>query len=110
MKAELKADWVEALRSRRYQQGRGCLRSPDDKYCCLGVLCDVIDNSKWEPDIEIECFGWGDNDIVKNISGFDQKQLEEIGLTFLHETKLINMNDVQKLTFDQIADYIEKEV
>jgi len=41
MKADLKAKWVEALRSGKYEQGRGALLN-DGKYCCLGVLCEVV--------------------------------------------------------------------
>lgn len=33
--------WVEALRSGKYKQGAGCLRSEDNHFCCLGVLCDI---------------------------------------------------------------------
>ena len=33
--------WVEALRSGKYKQGTHALRSSDDRYCCLGVLCDI---------------------------------------------------------------------
>lgn len=40
MKKEIKKLWVEALRSGKYQQGRGELRC-DDTFCCLGVLCDL---------------------------------------------------------------------
>lgn len=47
MNAEIKAKWIEALRSGKYEQGRGRLRSEDNKYCCLGVLCDLIDPGKW---------------------------------------------------------------
>lgn len=32
--------WVEALRSGKYEQGRGFLRS-GNQYCCLGVLSDL---------------------------------------------------------------------
>lgn len=43
MAPALKAQWVQALRSRTYQQGRRALRDPrvPDRYCCLGVLCDL---------------------------------------------------------------------
>jgi len=44
MNPTIKAQWLEALRSGEYKQGRECLRQ-DDKdailYCCLGVLCDL---------------------------------------------------------------------
>jgi len=38
---EVKAAWLEALRSGKYVQGTGRLHK-GDKYCCLGVLCDVM--------------------------------------------------------------------
>lgn len=34
-------EWVKALRSGDYAQGRGALRDVADKFCCLGVLCDL---------------------------------------------------------------------
>lgn len=41
MNKEIKAKWVSALLSSEYEQGRGCLRSRGNKFCCLGVLCDI---------------------------------------------------------------------
>jgi hypothetical protein len=41
MKPEVKAKWLEALRSGDYKQGKDGLRKNDDTFCCLGVLCDV---------------------------------------------------------------------
>lgn len=32
--------WIEALRSGRYKQGKGHLRTKDE-YCCLGVACEL---------------------------------------------------------------------
>lgn len=40
MNQEVKQKWVEALRSRKYKQGQAQLRE-GDRYCCLGVLCDI---------------------------------------------------------------------
>lgn len=34
--------WVAALRSGKYIQGGGALKTKRDRYCCLGVLCDVV--------------------------------------------------------------------
>ena len=45
MNAEVKAKWVEALRSGRFTQGTGKLALVEDgitKHCCLGVLCEVL--------------------------------------------------------------------
>lgn len=36
----LKAKWIKALLSGRYEQGKGSLVR-DGRYCCLGVLCKV---------------------------------------------------------------------
>jgi hypothetical protein len=40
--------WIDALRSGKYLQASMCLRDPaegpfrrDDRFCCLGVLCDL---------------------------------------------------------------------
>jgi hypothetical protein len=40
MDTKIKAEWVKALRSGEYEQGRGKLQS-DGKFCCLGVLCEL---------------------------------------------------------------------
>jgi hypothetical protein len=40
MKQEIKDKWVAALRSEEYEQGKHHLKN-DDKFCCLGVLCDI---------------------------------------------------------------------
>jgi hypothetical protein len=41
MNAEVKAKWVTALLSGEYKQGKGWLRSRNEEFCCLGVLCDL---------------------------------------------------------------------
>lgn len=46
MNQENKKRWVEALRSGTYEQGRLALRK-DDRYCCLGVLCDLKEDVNW---------------------------------------------------------------
>lgn len=39
MEPAIKKEWLEALRSGDYQQGRGRLKLLNGSYCCLGVLC-----------------------------------------------------------------------
>src|SRR6185503_16966914 len=41
MDPEIRAQWTAALRSGEYRRGQGRLRSDDDRFCCLGVLCDL---------------------------------------------------------------------
>lgn len=46
MKKEIKERWIAALRSKEYKQGKNALKS-GDKYCCLGVLCDISKIGVW---------------------------------------------------------------
>lgn len=50
MNKEIKQRWVEALRSGKYKQGKAALRRKD-RFCCLGVLCDITQTKKcqWKP-------------------------------------------------------------
>lgn len=41
MKEAVAKQWSKALRSGKYTQGKGKLRTKNDTYCCLGVLCDL---------------------------------------------------------------------
>lgn len=114
MQAELKTKWVEALRSGRYKQGRLQLRTDDDCYCCLGVLCEVSGKGQWvrQPvngsDSECWAYRYGDH----SFSGVLPYQLEvESGLSVggyeVGTGRLIEMNDEDRKTFAEIADFIE---
>lgn len=61
MNPDIKAQWLTALRSGQYVQGRGMLRqtSADGQvqHCCLGVLCDLYiqahpDKAHWHPGLQ----------------------------------------------------------
>src|SRR5216110_1229848 len=41
MDCAIAQDWAAELRSGRWEQGRGTLRSKGDTFCCLGVLCEM---------------------------------------------------------------------
>ena len=89
MNKELKEKWLTALRSGKYNQGRGRLYSiADNSYCCLGVLCK-IQNIKITSGLPYQ-------------EHFDEKQIPS--------SELIRMNDSGKKTFFEIANYIEKNL
>ena len=46
MKRTLRDLWVATLRSGNYKQGKGSLRTKDNRCCCLGVLCDIVGRHK----------------------------------------------------------------
>lgn len=41
MNQVIKEKWIDALLNGGYEQGTNCLRSADNKFCCLGVLTDL---------------------------------------------------------------------
>jgi hypothetical protein len=75
MDPRVKALWVAALRSGKYQQGEGHLRRKKNglteghiAYCCLGVLTDLMiievgdeTKAKWSPDILQSFEFWSGN-------------------------------------------------
>ena len=44
---ERRKKWADALRSGKYIQGLGRLRDMDDRFCCLGVACDIHSDGEW---------------------------------------------------------------
>lgn len=101
MDKNIKGKWIKALRSGEYKQGIHSLRD-NDCFCCLGVLCDVIDNGKWNrlDNGKLEYDGAGE--------GLPVQLLEDINLSNATLSKLIWLNDVEKASFQKIADWIEK--
>ena len=86
--------WLKELRSGSYLQGQNFLRT-NNMYCCFGVLCDVIDPSKWN------------GNIFSRSHYVPPRYIREYaGLTNEQEQTLVRMNDAGK-TFKEIADYIE---
>lgn len=90
MDPELKKKWVEALRSGRYKQGTEMLRSLDDEFCCLGVLCEVAGLKAGKTDDMYEYEG----------------SAARAPLRFaVDQYELIELND--RMPFSEIADWIE---
>ena len=44
---ELQEKWLTALESGEYTQARGMLRDSEDNFCCLGVMCDIVQPDHW---------------------------------------------------------------
>lgn len=102
MTPELKTKWLEALRSGNYKQGQNRLRHKDETFCCLGVLCDVVDPSKWLSIRGDESYLYGDSRGFLTFS-----LLQEVDMTDSQQRKLAGLND-EGTTFSEIADHIEK--
>ena len=46
---KLQKKWLAELVSRKYKQGKFQLRTDDNKFCCYGVLCNIVDKNVWKP-------------------------------------------------------------
>lgn len=108
MDAQLKAKWVEALRSGKYEQAQRCLREAPygkepERFCCLGVLA-TIQNAEWQDETPL-LNGY-------RISHDEGAWLEERaagGLSLHSQKELARMND-SDVPFERIADHIEKNL
>lgn len=128
---EFKARWVSALRSGEYTQTTGCLRKIDQNeatlgFCCLGVGLDLVDPTAWkglDPELAEEWAedgrddGWYDGPpmIHEAEVGWGYYGSDDTALPFINKdpetgSMLATMNDQSKLSFEQIADWIEEEL
>ena len=109
---EIKKQWVEALRSGTYKQGKGQLCYTEDHFCCLGVLCDISGRGKWTTGK----YGASGYSVNKKKSEKDLLPPQIVTWAGLNSSDpvvsnmtLSEMND-SGFTFDEIADNIEREL
>lgn len=118
MNPELKAKWVAALRSGDYKQTKGALKKiiytynrgsfvekEEYAFCCLGVLCDIVDRSKWR-NSEFDSIIYEFSDEHSSSINIRGPLRQEIGESILNYT--LNMNDSYSFNFHKIADWIEE--
>lgn len=125
MNEQIQKDWVDALRSEKYEQCSDKLKNERNEYCCLGVLTELYIKAHpgacWVSD---EDFGYHLQDVDGKVTeghglpnpvalwagidaflkiGFAVPKLKNTGAVLVH------LNDMDGLNFKQIADEIEKE-
>jgi len=128
MNADLKPKWLAALRSGEYTQGQRWLKR-GGRYCCLGVLCDIMPEIGWEDEFEglsagQRAFDRG-NTMRTSTSALPGAHIQKLaGLDRdvddrLHrdpQVTLVQMNDGSHIyngnaqSFEQIADWIEENL
>lgn len=67
MKRSVAMKWIKALRSGKYEQGKGRLKSRDNKFCCLGVLCDISKTGEWKDDMPVSGIEYVTNKYTSNV-------------------------------------------
>ena len=118
---EFYTQWISALRSGEYKQGHSTLRY-DDKFCCLGVACDlfaIAGEGHWQNGAFYHSADWS-----ADVSNWSESTLPgsvavELGLHEAGEFRFFNSRDGlhneywltalndDGFTFAQIADVIE---
>lgn len=88
MDKELAVKWIEALRSGKYKQGRSRLKHAG-RHCCLGVLCEVAGYKIKRHDVDL-CLTPLSEKLPKSI-----------------ESDCIDLNDSDRASFAEIADFLE---
>lgn len=121
---EARKIWIEALRSGKYQQGEGYLKVFSEEkgtfqYCCLGVACEIFK----------ETLNLREEEENRGSSSFNGLGLippgEIVSLLGLHTAygnkygdaaeeefqgaSLVDLNDELKLSFEEIAEVLEKQ-
>jgi hypothetical protein len=124
MKKEWADKWVAALRSGEFSQGVAALcviREGGPRYCCLGVLCEVVRREEGEPISEShgDRSYWGSSctlpDHVREVTGIKSSHGErpddptdDKEKTFGGGLSLVGDNDSRSYNFARIADLIER--
>lgn len=112
MYPEIKAKWVAALRSGKYQQGRGGLRN-GDKFCCLGVLCDLNDPD-WVDTGDGEVYGYKLMPVFdmppKSVYAWAGCDFSEAAVTIADRALTVADHNDEGRTFAEIADAIEAQL
>jgi len=121
MNAIIKKQWIAALTSGEYQQGKSQLRYKDDNYCCLGVLCELYNKEHNTTFIQHDEYGGysiksSDGyeatilpNFIKDWANKDNVNLELTAVGHIEsiDNSLAGLNDGGK-SFSEIADIIEK--
>lgn len=131
MDEQLKQKWIKALRSGRYKQTTNTLRAIDQKgeptgYCCLGVLCAISRKGTFSgggqpinsysaiaktPTSIFKLAKKYTGDVLEVVRNHDLEGMESIfGLEQDDCEKLMSLNDTDQKNFDEIAEWIEKNV
>ncbi len=107
MNEEIAKKWVSALRSGKFQQGPYNLRGMDDRFCCLGVLCQILETpiapSYYDPTVRYQ-YGQVDD---ASTAYLPNSVLKLTGMKEGSQPQLQYMNDAKRLPFTEIADFIE---
>lgn len=109
MKAAIKRQWIRALLSGRYDQGNSALhRNEENKWCCLGVLCNLRSvPGEWVNDEgRFSRYRYGR---ISQTGVLPGRVLRYVGMKPEQQDTLVTMNDTGK-SFKEIAKWIKENL
>ena len=105
----VKEKFLKALRSGKYEQGTNCLRTRDDKYCCLGVYCEVV-GLEWDEHPQGDRYTvCGCSSMIPSEHHHQFARSDSGNHSSYCCTLLAEMND-NGTPFNEIADWIEEKL
>jgi hypothetical protein len=118
LRQQLRREWIAALRSGEYEQGRGSL-CRNGRYCCLGVACAVIEKHfpalmpRETNDENGECSWHGRTEVLPDAAQLilgmrSAGGATKNGMKITKYPSLIEENDWCRTPFSTIADFIEQ--
>lgn len=113
LRPEVKAKVLEALRSGRYKKApeHMCvLRTPDNCFCVMGVMGDLVAPDRWVPPVNPRATFMGCYQFDGETAALSLEVLAMLGLERTDEIALNSLNDdsIVKRSFETLADIIEE--
>ncbi len=93
---EFRTEWLTALRSGLYKQGKNLLVDDNGKYCCLGVACLVAQVNL------LDMVGWGFPDEIFNKQHYDIPEVLDNNHYQNFAPTLVMLNDGSNLLRDNV--------
>ena len=117
---KLKTNWIKALLSGDYKQGKICLKNEKGEYCCLGVLADICGKLGRSNQFDTEKASGKEHYLSTSLFSFAKENglLERLKKNPYRDVEglLAEMNDGNEeegkkpFTFKQIAAWIRKNL
>lgn len=116
MNPEVKRKWVDALNSGEYEPAIKSLRTQDNRYCCLGVLCDIHakeTGNEWDKEGSFTDYLYlgRDDQLPREVAAWAgiRGECPQVYVPGLREQRLFVLND-KGMPFDQIAALIDAQL
>lgn len=113
MNAQIKDQWISALRGTQYGKTTGFLRK-NNCYCAIGVLCDLYSKETkipWELNVGTGgrfsiCGFW--NHAPESVLTWAGINEDKNPVEYEKYVRIVNLNDHEDMTFALISDYIDQ--